>query len=82
MTWRISPVAVCCSKASVSAVAFLQFFEQPHILDRDDSLVGKGLEQSYLLFGEGKDFRSADYNSSNGDALSKQRRREHCARAT
>jgi hypothetical protein len=30
------------------AVAFLQFLKEPDVLDRDDGLVGKGLEQFHL----------------------------------
>src|SRR5215472_19288102 len=33
-------------------VALLQFFEQPHVLDGDHSLVGKGLQQLDLRQGE------------------------------
>src|SRR5712692_7376564 len=33
-------------------VAFLQFLEQPHVLDRDNGLVGKGLEHGNLPFGK------------------------------
>jgi hypothetical protein len=29
---------------------FLEFLEQPHVLNGDDSLVGESLEQSDLLF--------------------------------
>ena len=32
---------------------FLEFLEQPHVLDGDDRLVGEGLEQLDLLVGEG-----------------------------
>ncbi len=31
-------------------VAFLDFFEQPHVFDGDHRLVGKGFEKSDLLF--------------------------------
>src|SRR5215831_15501024 len=34
------------------AIALLQLREQPHILDRDNGLVGEGLEESYLALGE------------------------------
>ena len=34
------------------AVAFLQFLEQPHVLDGDHRLVGEGLEQRDLFFGK------------------------------
>ena len=49
MTRRISLVAVCCSSASVrSRLRAVQLLEQPHVLDRDHRLVGKGLEQRDL----------------------------------
>src|SRR5439155_4797981 len=32
-------------------VAHLQLFEQPHVLDRDDGLVGEGFHERYLLVG-------------------------------
>ena len=50
MTPRISLVAVCCSSASV------ELLEQPHVLDRDDRLIGEGFEQLDLLFGEKANF--------------------------
>src|SRR5262245_22549860 len=34
------------------SVAFLQFFEQPHIFDSDDSLVSKCLDQFHLSLGK------------------------------
>ena len=50
MTPKISLVAVCCSNA------FLEFLEQPHVLDGDDGLVGEGFEQLDLRRGEGAHF--------------------------
>ena len=47
MTPKISLVAVCCSKR------FLEFLEQPHVLDRDHRLVGEGFKQLDLRRGEG-----------------------------
>ena len=35
-------------------VAFLQFFEQPHVLDGDDGLVGEGFEQSICFSENGR----------------------------
>ena len=32
------------------AVAFLQFFEQSHVLDGDNGLIGKGFEQCNVFF--------------------------------
>ena len=60
MTWRISLVAVCRARAPVSSlVARLQLLEEPHVLDRDDRLVGEGLEQRDLLVGERPHLRRA-----------------------
>ena len=39
MTPKISLVAVCCSKC------FLEFLEQPHVLDGDHRLIGEGFEK-------------------------------------
>ena len=50
MTPRISLVAVCCSSAVISV---LEFLEQPHVLDRDHGLIGKGFEELDLRRGEG-----------------------------
>ena len=61
MTRRISLVAVCCSRASVSArLRASELLEQPHVLDRDDRLLGEGLEQLDLLVGEGPGSARAD----------------------
>ncbi len=54
MTRRISAVAVCCSSDSVSsAFRALQLLEQPHVLDGDDGLRGKGLQEADLTVREG-----------------------------
>ena len=53
MTLSTSEVAVCCSSDSDSSrVRCLLRFEQPHVLDRDHRLVGEGLDQLDLFFGE------------------------------
>ena len=41
-------------------VALIEFLEQPHVLDGDDRLSSKGLEQSDLFLGERADFQPAD----------------------
>ena len=38
--------------------ALLLGFEQSHVLDRDDGLVGEGLDQSDLLVGERPEFEA------------------------
>ena len=63
ITRRISPVAVCCSSASVSPVSAR---EQPHVLDGDHRLVGEGLEQRDLLVGEGPHLRPDDRDDPSG----------------
>ena len=55
-------------------VAFLDFFEQPHVLDSDDGLVGKGFEKSNLFLREGTNSGAANQISRRSDALSQQRR--------
>ena len=53
MTFRTSAVAVCCwEQFGELPRALLLRFEQPHILDRDHRLVGKGGHQLDLLVGE------------------------------
>ena len=56
MIRRISPVAVCCSRDSVTCawlrerpILLLQFGEQAHVLDGDHRLVGERLEERDLL---------------------------------
>ena len=46
-------------------VAFLDFFEQPHVLDSDDGLIGKGFEESDLLFRKRTNFRAANVDHAN-----------------
>ena len=53
-------------------VALLDLFEQPHVLDGDDGLVGEGFEKSDLFFGERTNFRAANYDCANGNAFSEQ----------
>ena len=60
---QISLVAVCCSKR------FLEFLEQPDVLDGDDGLVGEGFEQLDLLFREWANLGSANQDSTNGYAF-------------
>src|SRR5262249_40064940 len=54
-------------------IALLQFLEQPHVLDRNDCLIGKGLEQLDLFLCKGTDFCPANVDRSDGNSLSKQR---------
>ena len=50
-------------------VAFLDFLEQPHVLNCDDRLCGEGFEESDLLFGEGADFLSSNMDLTDRDRL-------------
>ena len=59
MTPKISLVAVCCSKR------FLEFLEQPHVLDGDHGLIGEGFEQLDLRRGEGAHLGATCDQSSN-----------------
>ncbi len=60
-------------------VALLEFFEQAHVLDGDDRLIGKSLEKRDLLFGKRSNFLAADRDDSNRNTLSQQRRAERGA---
>ncbi len=53
-------------------IAFLQFFEQPHILDGDHGLVGEGFEKGDLLLGERPNLRTADPNNPDCHTFSQQ----------
>ena len=58
-------------------IALLQFLEQPHVLDGDHGLVGKGFEERDLLVSKRLDFRSANQDRPDRNALSKQRSRKY-----
>ena len=45
------------------AVAFLQFFEQPHVLDGDDGLIGEGFKQRHLPLGKRLHLRYDEWSS-------------------
>ena len=51
------------------AVALLQFFEQPHVLDGDHRLVGEGFKQLDLRRGEGAHFGATRVQHSNEFSL-------------
>ena len=55
-------------------VALLEFFEQPHVLDRDDGLIGEGFEQSDLLVSERSNLCAANHDRTDGNSLTQQRR--------
>jgi hypothetical protein len=47
-------------------VASLQFLEQPHVLDRDDRLVGEGLEKLHVRVGKSTRLPSGHPDGSHG----------------
>ena len=59
MTPKISLVAVCCSND------FLEFLEQPHVLNGDHRLVGKGFKQLDLCRSEGTNLDATCAQCSN-----------------
>ena len=58
---------------------FLEFLEQPHVLDGDDRLVGEGFEKPNLLFSERFHFCTPDENRSDGNTFSEKWCAEHGA---
>jgi hypothetical protein len=50
----------------------LRLVEQPHVLDCDNGLVSKGLEERDLLVGEGTHFASADEDGADGAVLAQE----------
>ena len=50
-------------------VAFLQFLEQPHVLDGDHCLVGEGFKKLNLLVREWTHFLAANQNSPEGNTF-------------
>ena len=67
MTPRISLVAVCCSNAS------RELLEQPHVLDRDHRLVGKGFKQTDLLVRERTKLQATKVDYPKRNSISQQR---------
>src|SRR5262245_16228061 len=57
------------------AVSFVEFSKQPHVLNRDDGLVGEGLEQGDLVGGEAARFAACHRDRSERLVLAKQRYR-------
>jgi hypothetical protein len=52
-------------------IAFLQFSEQPDILDRDDSLRGKNFKQLYVPFRKWPDFLSPNNDYADRNSFAK-----------
>ena len=62
--------------------SLIQFFEQPHVLDGDDRLVGEGLEKGNLLIGKRLDSFSADVDRTDSDSFAHQGHGQHNANAS
>ncbi len=54
----------------------LGLVEQPHVLDRDHRLVGEGLEQPDVLFGEGPHLGASHQDRAEGASFAHQRHRK------
>ena len=52
MTFRTSDVALCCSATRIARGALLFGFEQPYVLDRNQRLIGEGVQQLNLSIGK------------------------------
>src|SRR6185436_6135114 len=59
------------------AVAFLQFFEQAHVLNGDHRLGCEGFKQFDLLVRERPHLQAADMNRPDGNSLAQQRCGQH-----
>ena len=62
-------------------VALLNLFEQPHVLDGDHGLGGKGFEKLDLFIGKGSDLAPANMYSSDRNSVMDQWRNEYRAHA-
>src|SRR5215813_4555635 len=54
------------------SIAFLDFLEQPHIFDGDDSLVSESLEKRDLFICERSDLHTSNENSPNRNTFAQQ----------
>src|SRR5687767_11869814 len=57
-------------------IALLEFFEQPHVLNRNDRLIGEGFEQRDLFVSKRSHLCAADQYSADGNTFTEQRRCE------
>src|SRR5262245_5533820 len=58
-------------------VLLLKFREQAHVLNRNDRLIGEGLEERDLLVREGAHLLTSDQDPADSHAFAEQRYREH-----
>src|SRR5918993_5709200 len=61
------------------AVADLQLFEEPDVLDRYHCLIGEGFEKRYLFLGERSDFQSTYENRPDRHAFAQEGSCKRCA---
>src|SRR5215468_10840714 len=61
------------------SIALSQLREQAHVLDRDDRLVRKGLQEGDLCIREGPDLHAPDQNRAESDTFAEQWSRERRA---
>src|SRR5262249_37480870 len=71
---RFSDLCVCLSQGSI---LLLQLREEAHVLDRDHRLVGEGLEELDLAFGERTHFASANEEGPDGKTPTQEGSAEH-----
>src|SRR5712692_10612822 len=64
-----------------SMILLLQLGEQPHVLDRDDGLVGEGRYQVNLLVGEGTNLSAPQRESTDEHTLPEHRNSQQRAEA-
>ena len=74
ITPSISLVAVCCSSDSL-----LEFLKQPHVLDRDNRLVGEGFKKRDLAVRKRLDLKPPNEDRTDRYTLAQQRRCEQRA---
>ena len=81
ITRKTSLVAVCCSNASVrSRLRACSSLKQPHVLNRDDRLIGKCLHQLDLPFRKWFHDIAPDRETTDRRSFAQQRHGEHGSR--
>src|SRR5262249_4877765 len=80
ISWRLSnnPQHIGCGGLAVQCrrqvtVARLQLSKQPHVLYRDDRLIGEGVEQRYVCLRERLDFGTADQDDAERNTFTQKR---------
>ena len=73
---------LCWLAISQLTALFLNFVEQPHVLDRDRRLIGEGADQLDLLFGEGPHLGARQRQYTDRNALAQHRNAKYGAKIT